>query len=579
MLSLILPVALAAPIPVELVKTDATWGLLRGGEPYAVRGVGGSHGLDLLVEVGGTSIRTWGVGDETAALLDEAHARGLSVALGIWLAHERHGFDYSDPAQVAAQLAEVEAAVAAYKDHPAVLVWGLGNEMEGFADGDDPQVWVAVCDAARRIQALDPHHPVMTTTAEVGGGRVAGVGGCPHIDIHGINTYGGASSVAERYRAAGGTKPVLLTEYGPRGTWEVQATDYGSFPEETSTDKARTYARIWRESIQGDAQVMGGYAFVWAWKTEATATWFGMFLPDGTRLGAVDALAQEWGRPVSDRVPEVSPLLVDGGDRVEPGDKVTVRWTTRDPEAGALQTGWVLRREITELTIGGDAQVLPPSHPEAIVRATTDAVELKMPKGEGAYRLYATVRDEAGGGATASVPILVGTPGPHTGALPMPWWVYQDEGVGGPWVPSGHMGNLDGFTLDLGWTRDCASPPSCIRVETTSDGWSGVAWQVPANNWGDLAGGVDLTEAKVLRFKVRGEFGWGRLTAGVGLVDDPDKAHPDSFKAERTVELGREWQEVRVRLKGDRSHVITGFWWVLPTQRPVTVYIDDVVFE
>ncbi|MCC5024095.1 MAG: hypothetical protein J6386_15485 [Candidatus Synoicihabitans palmerolidicus] len=29
--------------------------------------------------------------------------------------------------------------VRRYRDHPAVLMWGLGNEMEG--DGTDPRVW------------------------------------------------------------------------------------------------------------------------------------------------------------------------------------------------------------------------------------------------------------------------------------------------------------------------------------------------------------------------------------------------------------------------------------------------------
>jgi hypothetical protein len=163
-------------------------------------------------------------------------------------------------------------------------------------------------------------------------------------------------------------------------------------------------------------------------------------------------------------------------------------------------------------------------------------------------------------------------------ALPMPWWIYQDEGVGGPWVPSGFMGVPGAFVMDLGWAEGCASPPSCIRVEASGTDWSGVAWQVPANNWGAQPGGIDLSEARWLRFKVRAEFGWGTMTAGVGLVGD-DQPHADSLMAEETVTLTRQWQEVRIRLRGDRSHLITGFWWVLPTQRPITVYIDDIVLE
>ena len=51
---------------------------------------------------------------------------------------------------------------------------------------------------------------------------------CPDIDIVGINSYGGAASVPERYRKAGGTKPYILTEFGPPGRWEIEATAWGA---------------------------------------------------------------------------------------------------------------------------------------------------------------------------------------------------------------------------------------------------------------------------------------------------------------------------------------------------------------
>ncbi|HCH66307.1 MAG TPA: hypothetical protein DFR83_26115 [Deltaproteobacteria bacterium] len=576
LLSLLSPVA-AAPIPVEVVRTDAGYALQRGGQPFTLRGVGGTHGLDQLVAIGGTSLRTWGVGEETAALLDEAHSLGLTVSLGIWLGHERHGFDYSDAAQVAAQHEVVRQAVMAHKDHPALLMWGLGNEMEGFDSGDDPAIWTAVCEAAALIQELDPHHPVMSTTADIGGGRVAALGGCAHIDIHGINSYGGAPSAPQRYHEAGGTKPIVFTEYGPFGVWEIGKTDFGAPPEQTSTDKAAAYVKVARAGV-ADPLVIGGYAFLWAWKTEATATWFGLFLPDGTRLAGVDALAEVWGSPVPDPVPVVTPLVSDQGDHVEPGAMVRVSWTVSDPGGQDLQTEWVLRREIAEPITGGDPQGLPASIPEAVVNGEVGEVKLKMPKWPGVYRLYATVRDDAGGGATASLPMLVGTPDPADQALPMPWYVYQDAGVGSPWVPTGHMGSLESFTWALDHQAGCASPPSCIRIESSGEGWSGVAWQTPAHNWGDHPGGADLSNARFLVFRVRGEFGWGTIRVGSGIVDE-DKPHPDSLKVEKTVALTTEWQEVRVRLKGDRSHLVTGFWWVLPQQRPVTVYLDDIRFE
>jgi hypothetical protein len=191
-------IVFAEAIPVEVRQTAQSWQLLRGGEPYFIRGAGGDALLEELAAAGANSIRTWGA-DDIDDLLDEAHALGLSVTVGIWLGHERHGFDYDDENQVRQQFKRARQIVLRYKDHPAVLLWGIGNEMEGFTDGDNPAIWSAVNDVAAMVKELDPAHPTMTVTAEIGGERIAGAHErSPAIDIHGINSYGGAPSLAER---------------------------------------------------------------------------------------------------------------------------------------------------------------------------------------------------------------------------------------------------------------------------------------------------------------------------------------------------------------------------------------------
>jgi hypothetical protein len=128
-----------------------------------------------------------------------------------------------------------------YKDHPALLVWALGNEMED-PEGKNGAVWTAINSLAVMVKQLDPKHPTMTVVAEIGGDKVKNIHRlCPEIDIIGINTYGGATSVGERYKKLGGTKPYLLTEYGPAGIWEVKKDALGAYPEPTSTEKAETY--------------------------------------------------------------------------------------------------------------------------------------------------------------------------------------------------------------------------------------------------------------------------------------------------------------------------------------------------
>ena len=83
-----------------------------------------------LLQCGGNSFRTWGIGPATRKELDEAQRFGLRLTLGVWLGHKEHGFNYNDAGSVQKQKEQVRQAVLRYKDHPALLMWGLGNEME-----------------------------------------------------------------------------------------------------------------------------------------------------------------------------------------------------------------------------------------------------------------------------------------------------------------------------------------------------------------------------------------------------------------------------------------------------------------
>jgi hypothetical protein len=439
-------VAAAKAIPVELRQTERGWQLLRGGEPYFVRGAGGDGSLEQLAAAGANSVRTWGA-DDIDARLDAAHALGLSVTVGIWLGHERHGFDYSDEAQVRKQLEAARQTVLRYKDHPAVLLWGIGNEMEGFGEGDNPVIWKAVNDIAAMVKKLDPFHPTMTVTAELGGGRIDGVQKlCPAIDIHGINTYGGAPSVAERYRAGGATKPYVLTEFGPPGVWEIPKNDWGAPSEPTSTEKAAFYRRSYESGVTGaPGLALGSYVFTWGFKMEATPTWYGMFLPDGAPLGAVDVMTELWsGSPPRNLAPTVEPLVIEGDPQLDPGDEVRVRAVIADPEGSAIRVRWVLRRESGEYTTGGDFRPVPPEVEGAVLEGRANGARLRMPRVPGPYRLFLYAYDAAGRAATANVPLLV------KGQIrtPMPFYVYQDGFEGMPWAPSGWMGSTDLLTLD-----------------------------------------------------------------------------------------------------------------------------------
>ena len=579
--ALILPALSEADVvPVELRQTDDGWQLLRGGEPYFIKGAGGSGSLEQLAAAGANSVRTWGA-DDIGPLLDEAHALGLTVTVGIWLGHERHGFDYNDETQVREQLERAREAVLRYKDHPAVLLWGIGNEMEGFENGDNPVIWKAVNDVAAMVKELDPHHPTMTVTTFVHGERIEYLHKrSPAIDIHGVNAYGGASIIAERLREGGATKPFVLTEFGPVGSWEVPKTEWGAPYEQTSTDKAKFYKQSYEQGIIAEPGLaLGSYAFLWASKMEATETWFGMFLEDGAKTGAVDVMTELWsGSPPENLSPTVEPLSLEGNAQVDPGAEVSVKSHVEDPEGSELSVRWVLRPEAAEYATGGDFRPNLADIDGVVIESSVEGVRLRMPEEPGPYRLFLYAYDAAGNAATANLPLLVkGEPRTR-----FPVSVYEDSFESMPWAPSGWMGSVESLTLDGDYTDQ---PPYegfasiRMRYEGKFD-WVGVAWQNPANNWGDLEGGYDLTGAAALELWARGEYGGERVSFGIGIIQK-DKAHPDSgIRKIDGIRLTREWQRYTIPLKKvDLSSIKTGFVVVLTGRRtPVTIYLDSIRF-
>jgi hypothetical protein len=573
-----LAAASAQPIPVELKRTEQGWQLLRGGKPYFIRGAGGDASLTALAAAGANSVRTWE--DEVGTLLDDAHARGMTVTDDIWLGHERHDFDYSDHAQVAEQQERARQIVLRYRDHPALLLWGIGNEMEGFGEGGDAAIWAAVNDVAAMAKELDPHHPTMTVTAFVHGQRIEHVHKrSPAIDIHGVNAYGGAMRVPELLRAGGATKPFVLTEFGPPGPWEVPKTAWGAPYEPTSDAKARFYRETYDTAVLGaDGMALGSYAFLWGHKMEGTETWFGMFLEDGSPTAAVDVMTELWsGRRALDRAPVVGPLQIEGDAELAPGALLRVRAAAADPEGGEIRFRWALRPESSEYLTGGDFRRGLPEIEGAILESARDGARLRMPDEPGPYRLFLYAYDETGKAGTANVPLRVkGAMRPR-----MPVAVYEDGFEGMPWAPSGWMGGVEHLALagdqaDVVHEGDAAVR---IRYEGRS-GWAGIAWQDPPNNWGDRDGGHDLRGATALELWARGEYGGERVSFGVGLLEQ-DRAFPDSGIAKvEGIVMTREWQRYRVPLKGmDLSRIRTGFVVTLTgRETPVTIYLDSIRF-
>jgi len=102
------------PVKVAVHQANGRYELLRAGQPYFVKGAGGSQYPERIAAHGGNSIRTWSTTD-APQVLAAANQHHLTVMLGLDVARERHGFDYNNATAVAAQLQKIKGEVLKYK--------------------------------------------------------------------------------------------------------------------------------------------------------------------------------------------------------------------------------------------------------------------------------------------------------------------------------------------------------------------------------------------------------------------------------------------------------------------------------
>lgn len=568
---------------VRLVGHEGNWTLLRDGKPYFIQGAGGGADKTLLRNIGGNSFRTWGAGD-IEEQLETAKANGLTVMCGFWLGHAEHGFDYTNASALEETRRDVLATVRKVKDHPNLLCWALGNEME-MNNPHRPEMWRFINSLAREVKAIDPNHPVTTVVAEIPDQTLSDFKTyCTDIDFFGINSYGGAASLGERWRKAEMKKPYVITEYGARGSWEGPKNAWGLALEPTSTEKGGQFAAAYAGSIAPERgkNCLGSYAFTWGWKVESTPTWHGMLLPDLTRLASVEAVQTAWGSvKVANRCPTTGEVVVSADDLSSAETLVEASLSASDVDGDRLTYRWELVSDTGDYDTIGTGLPVPDGWEGAIVKGQgTPRVSVRLPGG-GTYLLYCYVFDGKGNAAYANRPIRAQGAEPKRVLKPvaMPYAVYRD-GAPRKWYPSGYMGHTRALKVDEACRENPHSGATCMKVDYLDHyGWAGIFWQDPPNDWGDRPGGANLSNATTLVFWARGAKGGEKVDFFMGRLEK-GKYH-DSATAKRDgVVLKKEWTRYRIPLDGlDLSVIKTGFGFSLTNDGdPFTFYLDDIEY-
>ncbi|WP_040395686.1 glycoside hydrolase family 2 TIM barrel-domain containing protein [Aromatoleum toluclasticum] len=354
--------------------------------------------LEKLAAAGAGVVRVYGESD--AWVLDAARRHGLRVVMGVSVAYPL------DAGALHAQEQAVRNFVERHRKHPALLAWGVGNEVEAGATDPLP-AWREIDRLAGIIKAIDPAHPTLMVAVDGELERLKQLAACcANIDLLGINAYAGAAfTLPQRLRDAGITKPVIVSELGPLGQWQAGTKPWGAPLEPTSSEKAAFFRDV-LAFLRTQPQIAGAFPFLWGAKQEQTETWHGLLLADGSLTAMSDALTLAWGKPVAEPAPAIRGIGI-AADEFAPGQEVSAGVDAASFDGTALRTEWKVLAEATDLRGGSGIETPPARIAVPVLHADAASVRFRAPQQPGAYRLFITVRDHKGKAATANLPFLV----------------------------------------------------------------------------------------------------------------------------------------------------------------------------
>lgn len=404
---------------VEIVKNDNQYQILVDGEPFLVKGAGLEYGnMQALKEHGGNTIRTWRFdnGQQTGLeVLNAADSLGLMVVMGLEVAKERHGFDYDDEAAVEEQKQRLLAEVSQMKDHPALLAYGLGNELN--LRYTNKKVWNAVNDLALAIKEIDSNHPITTMLAGAGKNVMTDImERSPVLDFVSFQIYGDILNLPRYIKESGYEGPYFITEWGATGHWEVAQTSWGQPIEQNSHDKANSYLSRYQEVIEKNSdRCIGSFVFLWGQKQERTPTWYGLFLESGEETPAVDVMHYIWnGQWPENRIPEVKNFFLDKKTafqniELKAGVAYNANIEAFDWEEDSIFYHWEILKEVEDhlKSDGGDFEPVSEKLFSIDTSGTEDSIDIVSPTNPGEYRLFVYVRDGHKHSAYANIPFIV----------------------------------------------------------------------------------------------------------------------------------------------------------------------------
>ncbi len=277
--------------------------LFVNGEPFKVRGVGYqpvpigepissgileyiytdpgilARDMSLLRAMNVNTIRLWSQAPDTT-LLDACYNGGVDpiyVVMGFWVPLHA-GIDYADPATIASIKNDFRACVSAFKDHPAMLAWGIGNENNLAYEGDLADWYALANELAEEawIEEGATYHPAVVINGGLRDFGNVDLGSddesLSFVDIWGHNAYPGWDFHCYfDYFDRISSKALLLTEFGIDAWDNAAGAEYESVQADYVVQQWRqlvassiggtlmAYSDEWWKAGDPSAHDLGGY--------------------------------------------------------------------------------------------------------------------------------------------------------------------------------------------------------------------------------------------------------------------------------------------------------------------------------
>lgn len=410
-ISLFLSTAQASEVYVKGQR--GSWYLEVDGKPFYIKGVGcglakSKDGIDFLKmakELGANAVRTWDTGQGTQEYFDTANSYGLKVAAGIWIDRLTDKAEISyihNKNYVDAKRKEAIEYVKKFKDHPAILMWVIGNEI--IASTTDPQERIALCrfleSLYQEIHKIDPLHPITYASEGIYDLKYLKEY-VPSLDIIGINEYGSIRMVHGNWDFLKFDKPYVFTEYGASDLYGRPDIN-GCSIELSDENKAKKYADFAPTIFSFKGYNLGGFAFHLGETSQNTMTYWNINEGLCKRASFWKIYELYAGNKAPYRQVIIKKFFLSKIKDIEPQEEVEVNVDIEDQGNKNLTYSYALSSAREDYQAYYVNSYIPIK-----VSGKGNHISFKAPSKKGIYRFYCFVKDGQGNITSANKSISV----------------------------------------------------------------------------------------------------------------------------------------------------------------------------